>query len=275
LAPTVGAVVARGTRSTVRELGTDAVAKVPLPDTAEAWIRYEAEYSSAARLAGAPVPEFLGFIDHAGRTASVYRRARGQVMWEAIVDEPAAAASHGELLAELQRQLTTLVPPVTLPSFADRVRCKVRTAAPLVGIDATEVLSAEPAGGPIALCHGDLHPSNVVLTNDGPMIVDWFDAGRGDPLADVARSTLLMAPDADSAPSHLAGGDVPGLRRRLTDAYLSARGDLDLDRLSRWRAVMAVARLAEGVASAGLVEVWRAWYLVPNALRGSDPLISG
>ena len=79
MAPTVGAVVAFGSRSTVHEFGTDAVAKVPLAETSGAWIRYEAEYSDAVRLAGAPVPEFLGFIDHDGRTASVYRRARGAV----------------------------------------------------------------------------------------------------------------------------------------------------------------------------------------------------
>ena len=94
VAPTVGAVVAYGSRSTVHELGTDAVAKVPLPETAEAWIRYEAEYSTAVRLAGAPVPEFLGFIEHDGRIASVYRRARGPVMWDAIVEDPASVPSH-------------------------------------------------------------------------------------------------------------------------------------------------------------------------------------
>ena len=133
MAPTVGAVVAYGSRSTVRELGTDAVAKVPLPETAEAWIRYEAEYSTAVRLAGAPVPEFLGFIDHDGRIASVYRRARGPVMWDAIVEDPASVPSHAATLAEVHRHLAGLVPPPTVPSFADRIRCKVHAAAPSSG----------------------------------------------------------------------------------------------------------------------------------------------
>ena len=252
MAPTVGAVVAYGSRSTVRELGTDAVAKVPLPDTAEAWIRYEAEYSTAVRLAGAPVPEFLGFIEHDGRIASVYRRARGPVMWDAIVEDPASVPSHAATLAEVHRQLAGLVPPATVPSFADRIRCKVRAAAPVVGVVAAEVLAVQPTGGPMVLCHGDLHPSNVILTVDGPMVVDWFDTGRGDPIADIARSTLLISPDADASPSHLAGAASPELRRRLTDAYLAAHGDVDADRLARWRAVMAVARIAEGVAAAGL-----------------------
>ena len=129
-------------------------------------------------------------------------------------------------------------------------------AAALVGAIVAEL----PTGGPIVLCHGDLHPGNVVLTDDGPMLVDWFDAGRGDPLADVARSTLLIAPDADgaAAPAHLIGGDL-ALRRRLVGAFLAARGDLDEERLARWRAVMAIARIAEGVASSGLDGLWHGW----------------
>jgi aminoglycoside phosphotransferase (APT) family kinase protein len=259
VAPTVGAVVAYGSRSTVRELGTDAVAKVPVPATAEAWIRYEAEYSTAVRLAGAPVPEFLGFIEHDDRIASVYRRARGPVMWDAIVADPTSIPSHAATLAEVHRQLAGLVPPAVVPSFADRIRCKVRAAAPRVGVSAAEVLAAQPTGGPMVLCHGDLHPSNVILTVDGPMVVDWFDTGRGDPIADIARSTLLISPDADASPSHLAGAASPELRRKLTDTYLAAHGDVDEDRLARWRAVLAVARVAEGVAAAGLIGVWRAW----------------
>jgi aminoglycoside phosphotransferase (APT) family kinase protein len=259
VAPTVGAVVAYGSRSTVREFGTDAVVKVPLPETAEAWIRYEAEYSTAVRLAGAPVPEFLGYIDYDGRIASVYRRARGPVMWAAIVEDPASVPSHAATLAEVHRHLAGLVPPATVPSFTDRIRCKVRAAAPVAGVDAPEVLAVQPTGGPIVLCHGDLHPSNIILTVDGPMVVDWFDTGRGDPIADIARSTLLMSPDADASPSHLGGATSPELRRRLTDAYLAAHGDIDADQLARWRAVMAVARVAEGVAADGLIGVWRAW----------------
>jgi aminoglycoside phosphotransferase (APT) family kinase protein len=252
-------VVAFGSRSTVRALGSDAVAKVPLAQTAEAWIRYEAEYSTSVRFAGAPVPEFLGYIDHDGRIASVYRRARGPVMWDALVEDPASVPSHAAILADVHRLLAGLVPPPTVPSFADRIRCKVRAAAPIVGVSAEDVLANQPTGGRTVLCHGDLHPSNVILTVDGPMVVDWFDAGRGDPIADIARTTLLISPDADVSPSHLSGGASPELRQRFTDAYLAAHGDVDAQRLDRWRAVMAVARVAEGVAASGLIGVWRAW----------------
>jgi aminoglycoside phosphotransferase (APT) family kinase protein len=181
-------------------------------------------------------------------------------MWHALLDNTAAVAAHGRLLAEAHIGIASVVPPVNLPSFADRVRCKVRTAAPLVDLHAGDVLAALPTDDPAALCHGDLHPGNVVLGTDGPMIVDWFDAGLGDPVADIARTTLLIAPDTDGAapPRHLPGGDL-ALRRRLLDEYLVARGALDSARLDRWRAVMAIARIAEGVDSTGLDALWRTW----------------
>ena len=42
------------------------------------------------------------------------------------------------------------------------------------------------------LCHGDFHPMNILGEASQPVIIDWLDARRGDPAADVCRSYLLM-----------------------------------------------------------------------------------
>ena len=42
------------------------------------------------------------------------------------------------------------------------------------------------------LCHGDFHPRNILGDASQPVIIDWPDARRGDPAADVCRSWLLM-----------------------------------------------------------------------------------
>ena len=147
MAATVGAVVARGSRSTVHELGTDAVAKVPLPGTAEAWIRYEAEYSSAARLAGAPVPEFLGYRARGSRRERLRACARAGDVGRNPSSDPARVSPHASA-ARRPTAASPLVPPVTVPLFADRVRCKVRAAAALVGVVAADVLAVLPTDGP-------------------------------------------------------------------------------------------------------------------------------
>ena len=41
-------------------------------------------------------------------------------------------------------------------------------------------------GEPRALLHLDLHPRNVILTADGPKVIDWGNAANGPPDADVA-----------------------------------------------------------------------------------------
>jgi aminoglycoside phosphotransferase (APT) family kinase protein len=165
----------------------------------------------------------------------------------------------GRLLADVQDALLQLVPPVTLPRQRDRLVSKIRRAAATVDASLARALEfLPPQASTPRLCHGDLHPSNVLLGRDGPVIVDWFDASRGDPIADVARSSLTLLSDGADPPRHLPGSD-PVTLGALTDAYLARLGEhfeIDQDLLARWQAVNAVARIAEGVPSAALLEVW-------------------
>jgi aminoglycoside phosphotransferase (APT) family kinase protein len=255
----LGEFIARGTRSSVHAYGHGAVVKVPVASTPEGWIRYEAEYAEAARAAGAPVPRLLGLEEIDGRAASVWERVGGSSMWHEVVDRPERAASLGRLLAELQLGLFALVPPVTLPRQRDRLESKIRRTAATIDPSLRRSMDLLPPRPLLPrLCHGDLHPSNILLAAQGPVIVDWFDACRGDPVADVARSLLTLLSDGASTPPHLPGSDRTTLAA-LTDAYIARlRDDIDIDDelLSRWQAVNAVARLAEGVPRAPLLDVW-------------------
>jgi aminoglycoside phosphotransferase (APT) family kinase protein len=234
--------------------------KVPRPTTPDSWITFEAEYAEAARAVGAPAPALLGIEKISGRQASVWERATGASMWHHVVEHPDRSAEMGRLLADVQQALFELVPPVTLPAQRDRLTSKIRWSAANVDPSLTVALTLLPAevGAP-RLCHGDLHPSNVILSDGGPKIVDWFDASRGDRVADVARSLMTLLGEGATGPRHLPGSDR-GTLGALTDAYLSRlREGLDIspDLLSRWQAINAAARLAEGLPRGPLLEVWR------------------
>jgi aminoglycoside phosphotransferase (APT) family kinase protein len=256
----LGEVVARGSRSVVHAYGRGAVVKVPKPATPAAWIRAEAEYVEAVRAVGAPAPALLGMEDVFGRPASVWERVEGPSLWQQVVDRPDRSAEIGRTLADVQLMLFELVPPVTLPDQRDRLVSKIRLSA--ANVDATLGAALEllpPRAGNPRLCHGDLHPSNVLMSAEGPMIVDWFDASRGDRVADIARSSLTLLGDGAATPPHLPGSDRRTLDV-LTRAYISRlHQSLDMapGLLSVWQAVNAVARLAEGVAPEPLLEVWR------------------
>jgi Ser/Thr protein kinase RdoA (MazF antagonist) len=42
------------------------------------------------------------------------------------------------------------------------------------------------------LCHGDPHPANVILTSQGPRLIDWGGAVRAPPALDLACSHVIL-----------------------------------------------------------------------------------
>ena len=250
--------------------------KVPDPGTPVEWILAEAEHVEAVRGVGAPAPRLLGIEEIAGRAATVWERVDGTSMWQRVVDRPDLSGEMGRLLADVQLDLFDLVPPVTLPTQRDRLESKIRRAAARVDRSLARALELlPPRVGPLRLCHGDIHPSNVILASDGPIVVDWFDASRGEAIADIARTSLLLG-DGKHTPPHLPGAD-PATLGVLTHAYLSrlrARLELSDDELALWQAINAVARLAEGLSRVPLLEVWNRFELERSRAQAAQAAAS-
>jgi Ser/Thr protein kinase RdoA (MazF antagonist) len=269
----LGDVVAQGSRSVVHAYGRGAVVKVPKPATPAEWILAEAQFVEAVRAVGAPAPCLLGVEHFRGRPATVWERVEGPSLLRRVVDRPDCSAEVGRRLAEVQLALFELVPPVTLPRQRDRLTGKIRWSAANVDASLALALDLLPAGvGEARLCHGDLHPSNVIESRDGPVLVDWFDASRGDRVADIARSSLTLLGDGANTPSYLPGSDRRTLAA-LTQAYLARlRESVEVDPgvFSRWQAVGAAARLAEGLPPGPLLEIWRRSERVRGATLGAQ-----
>jgi len=68
-------------------------------------------------------------------------------------------------------------------------------------------------GGGDALVHLDLHPDNVMLTSRGPVVIDWSNAGRGDPYAEIADLWVLFK--SAQPPASRIARSVIGLGRGL------------------------------------------------------------
>jgi aminoglycoside phosphotransferase (APT) family kinase protein len=100
------------------------------------------------------------------------------------------------------------------------------------------------------VCNGDFHPDNVVLSRRGPVIIDWSDATRGNPLADVARTSLLF--QLANLPPHTPGRGLIEVGRAIFHRlYLRRYFQLQSasrDELRAWQLPVAVARLSEGLA---------------------------
>jgi aminoglycoside phosphotransferase (APT) family kinase protein len=103
-----------------------------------------------------------------------------------------------------------------------------------------------------ALCHGDFHPGNVLMTASGPVVIDWMTATAGHPLADVARTTLMFrtarVPSDYDASMRLVFQQVrDGFYATYLHCYREQR-PFPLAEMEAWIPVLAAARLNEGIA---------------------------
>lgn len=247
----VESLLAQGNTSDVYALGADAVVKVPRPGVPDHWIEIEAEYAAAVYQAGLPTPMILDVVRVEGRPSIVFERIDGPSMLDVLRDDHRAAESLAESMCAIQHSFHATDAPAALPTLADRVASKIdQTEMVSAGErdDARAVLAALAGGG--ATCHGDVHPGNILMSDRGPMVIDWFDATRGPAVADVVRSSLVVRPltSGDESP-HLAG--VPNsVLATFHTAYLAsalATMSLDLDDALAWEAVLAVSRSTEPV----------------------------
>lgn len=257
----VGSLVAAGRTSDVYEYGAGVVVKVPRPQVPRHWASKEARFTAAVRRLGAPAPEVIEVVEVDGRDAIVFERVEGRSMWDLILEAPAEVDDRGRELAEIHRRILRCGLPPGIDGLVDRIRSKIEAAPDLSDADRTEavaVVGRLPRGA--ALLHGDLHPGNVLMSADGPVVIDWFDASIGHPVADVVRSSILMRPlDGAAIKPHLPDAD-PALLGRLHDAYVEGMAEALArhDDLREWEAVLAAGRLAEDAEAdgSGLLALW-------------------
>ena len=72
------------------------------------------------------------------------------------------------------------------------------------------------------ICHGDFQPANLLLDAGTVWVIDWTDAGIGDPHGDIARTAWLFRFAAAGAPRRQQRLVLRALAPALSRAYLSA-----------------------------------------------------
>jgi len=214
------------------------------------WVAYEARLARTVQGTGLPVPEVGDVVEIGGRVGIVYQRVEGLSMLRVFQERPWTLVSSARKLAELHAQIHTQR-CAELPDLRTRLEGKIRSAEPLpvnLREAALEVLAGLPPGERV--CHGDFHPDNVIISAGGPVIIDWMDAARGNPLADVARTCLLIRlgePEEMSPPARMAYNTI---RRWYQSVYIGRYFDLqpgDDGELRAWLLPVTAGRLSEDI----------------------------
>jgi aminoglycoside phosphotransferase (APT) family kinase protein len=242
--------IGEGREAEILEAGDGRVLRLLWSAEREPWLDREEAALRAASAAGAPVPTVYERMTQDGRPGLVMERLDGPDLLTRLGTRPWTVVAAGRMLGHVHARLHEVSAPAELPDLKDNIRELLERRAQRVPADlaaeACERLAELPDGDRI--CHGDYHPANVLLTTDGPRVIDWAGASRGDPIADVCRTQLIveLGEVPQAAPALVRRLDYVG-RSLLLRSYLRAYGRPDRLLIARWTRVLAIARLAEGI----------------------------
>ena len=179
-------------------------------------------------------------------------------MLAVLRQEPDRAASIATRLAALQFEMHQLDVQIDIPLQRQKLAEKINQAAPLSDATKTALLNRlETMPDGRSVCHGDFHPGNIITGVQGAspeVVVDWNDCTFGNPLADVARSTILFL-------GGITGSETPDpafeqlvhtTHAQYLDHYFELRGSGRAE-YEQWLPIVAGARLNENITE---LEPW-------------------
>ena len=148
----------------------------------------EAEIMEHARAHGYPVPRVLEVLDD----SLVLERIDGPTMLAELRRRPWKLAGHARMLAELHDRLHEI------PFEGER------------------------------LIHLDFHPDNVLLSQRGPVVIDWANSRGGKPALDVAMTWVICATSGGAFGRLFTRFFLRHVDRQAARAELPAAGELRL-----------------------------------------------
>ena len=183
---------------------------------------WEARMTRAVFAAGAPAPEVLGEVTLEGRFGIVLPRLDGPTLLQLSRSGAMASEQAGAILATLYISVHKTPPPPDVPFLRDWIDTALRLSGGIIPKHiATGILTLierlSPGDG---LCHVDLHPGNVIMTADGPRIVDWTWTVRAPAAHDLGCCHIIRS---EFAPTVV---DDPERPRAVNAAVQSEYGGL-------------------------------------------------
>lgn len=130
-----------------------------------------------------------------GATGIVFEYIDGVSMLQNLAKKPWLLFSYSKQMARLQWHIhqTSLDINHGIPSLKESLEGRI-SRAPLLASEEKSLLVSHlrKLKDGSAICHGDFHPDNIIVSKNGLVTVDWITARIGDPIADVARTSLLL-----------------------------------------------------------------------------------
>lgn len=188
-------IAVRNTKTIYRD--GDKCIKVFSDDYTKADVLNEALNQARIESTGLDIPRILEVTTVEGKWAIVSDYIKGKTLADLIRLAPEKKNEYIDLLVDLQLSIHSKVCP-GLPKMKDKLGARIAVCE----LDATTRYNIynrlEDMPRHSKVCHGDLTPSNIIITEDGtPFIIDWSHTTLGNASADAATTYLCFLLDGD------------------------------------------------------------------------------
>ena len=240
--------IAVGATADIHDWSAGRVLKLYRADVPRSACVREAKITRLLHAAGVRVPIVGEVVEVNGRLGLPMEKLLGPT-FGALLRRSEPADRLGRIAAEIHVAMHALAAPnlqtmrVQFRWVIERGPLSTETKARVLG-----AMEALPDGDRI--CHGDFHLENIVMTVDGPVVIDCPVAHQGNPQADVAQTDVIT--------KELLARGLPEPAARTVDRFMSSYRERydDLspdghDQVVAWRPIVAAVRLSMGAAQAG------------------------
>jgi len=185
--------IARGRTAEIYAWEAGKIVKVYLPQFPREDAAYEARIAARVQESGIACPRFYELIEFEGRPALVYERIDGATLAEAVFKAPWRIPQLARRMARLHSEMHQPLIEAELPTQREKLTGRIARSE-MIPADLKKALLERLAALPDErrLCHGDFHPGNILTTPQRDLTIDWIDVSVGHPLADVARTSILL-----------------------------------------------------------------------------------
>jgi RIO-like serine/threonine protein kinase len=244
--------IAEGREAEMFALDDDKVLRLYRPDTPRERVEKNVAIARAIEGTGVRVPHSYEIREVGGRLGVVMERIPGKDLLEFMAKKPWRVWWVGKISGEVHAKLGETIAPTDLETLHERMRRfaahapEIPDAYRAIVLRALETL---PEGD--RLCHGDMHPANLMMKDGEPVVIDWSNASRGVPEADYVRSLLTIEiGEPPPGTSRIILIMARFARSILRNAYKRAYGKsrrVDEQAVLAWRLPVTIMRLVDAI----------------------------
>lgn len=224
----------------MKEIEGNKVIKLFEAGTPKRVAEVELEKTLLARQYGLEAPFVHEIVEEGGRFGIVFDKVFGPSYTRWMIEHPPWLRRLTEYFAHEHHEVH-MHKITELPRLKD-VLAEAIAARKEITEAERKVLLERLAGMPDGdwLCHMDYVPESIMVSIDGPIVFNWGGAARGDYLADVAATSLLLerwVPKPEEREAVEGFKDM--FRHGYVSEYLKICGRMD-EELDAWRSLLSL-----------------------------------